>query len=160
MIKEFIPPILLKYLTGFLYGWKGNYSTWDEAKKKCSGYDSEIIFSKVKSASLKVKNGQSVFERDSVIFDKIQYSFPLLSSLALIAQQNNGKLNVLDFGGSLGSSYFQNKNMFSRTKEFNWCVVEQPHFVREGLHSFADNNLHFFLLSEGLLAALGKPFGL
>ena len=29
-------------------------------------------------------------------------------------------------------------------KEFNWCVVEQPHFVNEGKKTFANNNLHFF----------------
>ncbi len=115
-----------------------------EAQKKCSGYDSDIIFSKVKESLLKVKNGEAVFERDSVIFNKIQYSFPLLSGLSIVALKNNGKLNVLDFGGSLGSSYFQNKNKFKDISEFNWCIVEQPHFVKEGLKTFADANLHFF----------------
>ena len=144
MLKEFIPPIVLKYIIGFFYGWKGNYSSWTEAQKKCTGYDSNIIFSKVKDALLKVKNGEAVFERDSVIFDKIQYSFPLLSGLSIVALKNNGRLNVLDFGGSLGSSYYQNKNKFKDISEFNWCIVEQPHFVKEGLNSFADHNLHFF----------------
>ncbi len=144
MLKEFIPPVLLKYMIGFFYGWKGNFSTWSEAQKKCSGYNSEIIFSKVKEALLKVKNGEAVFERDSVTFDKIQYSLHLLSGLSIAALQNNGKLNVLDFGGSLGSSYYQNKNIFKDINEFNWCIVEQPHFVEEGIKTFADSNLHFF----------------
>jgi putative methyltransferase (TIGR04325 family) len=144
MLKEFIPPVLLKYITGFFYGWNGNYSTWDEAQKKCSGYDSDIIFTKVKESLLKVKKGEAVFERDSVLFDKIHYSFPLLSGLSIVALKNNGKLNVLDFGGSLGSSYYQNKNIFKDINEFNWSIVEQPHFVKEGLNTFADKNLHFF----------------
>lgn len=144
MLKELIPPVLLKYITGFFYGWNGNYSTWEEAEKKCSGYESDIIFTKVKESLLKVKNGEAVFERDSVLFDKIHYSLPLLSGLSIVALKNNGKLNILDFGGSLGSSYYQNKNIFKDINEFNWCIVEQPHFVKEGLKSFADNNLHFF----------------
>ena len=63
-------------------------------------------------ALIKVKNGDAVFERDSVIFDKIHYSFPLLSALSLTALNHNSTLNVLDFGGSLGSAYFQNKNLY------------------------------------------------
>lgn len=144
MLKELIPPVLLKYITGFFYGWNGNYSTWAEAEKKCSGYDSDIIFTKVKESLLKVRNGEAVFERDSVLFDKIHYSLPLLSGLSIVALKNNGKLNVLDFGGSLGSSYYQNKNIFKDLTQFNWCIVEQPHFVKEGLNTFADNDLHFF----------------
>lgn len=144
MLKELIPPILLHSIAGLLYGWKGNYSSWEDAKKKCTGYDSKIIFEKVKSAALKVKRGEAVYERDSVIFNKIDYSFPLLSSLLFVALKNNGILNVLDFGGSLGSAYFQNKKLFRSLKNLNWCIVEQRHFVDEGKKNFADEHLHFF----------------
>ena len=144
MIKDLTPPLLLNLLTGFFYGWKGDYASWSEAKKKCSGYDSQIIFSKVKESILKVKNGEAAFERDSVLFDKVQHSFPLLAALSLAALQNNGKLNVLDFGGSLGSSYFQNKNVLTGLQELHWCIVEQEHFVKEGQRIFEDDHLHFF----------------
>ena len=144
MLKEFLPPVMLNYLTGFFYGWKGNYSSWQEAKNKCSGYDSTEILSKVKESLLKVKKGEVVFERDSVLFDKIQYSFPLLSALLYITAAKNGKLNILDFGGSLGSSYYQNINALKELHELNWCVVEQKHFVKEGLNAFESEQLHFF----------------
>ncbi|MCX6291728.1 MAG: methyltransferase, TIGR04325 family [Bacteroidetes bacterium] len=144
LIKDFIPPFLARKLTATLYGWRGNYSSWTEAKKKCSGYDSETIFNKVRSALLKVKNGEATYERDSVLFDTIHYSFPLVSALALVALNNGSKLNVLDFGGSLGSSYYQNRNLFSELELLNWNVVEQPHFVKEGQSTFADEQLHFF----------------
>lgn len=147
MLKELIPPLFLRYIIGFFYGWKGNYKTWKEAEAKCTGYDTDVIFSKVKEALLKVKNGQAVFERDSVVFDKVQYSFPLLSALSLVAL-DKGKLNVLDFGGSLGSSYYQNKTFFKHLKEFNWSIVEQKHFVAEGQKTFADEHLHFFYTIE------------
>lgn len=151
MLKEFIPPIMLGPLTGLFYGWQGNYSSWEEARKRCTGYDNREIFEKVKSASLKVKTGEAVYERDSVTFDKVHYSFPLLSSLLFAALSNNGKLNVLDFGGSLGSSYFQNKLLLKDLSELNWCVIEQKHFVEEGKRNFADANLSFFYDIESCL---------
>ena len=61
-----------------------------------------------------------------------------------IAAQNNGKLNVMDFGGSLGSSYFQNKLFLNSLTKVNWCIVEQPGFVKIGTESFEDDCLHFF----------------
>lgn len=151
MLKEVLPPIILKYLTRFFYGWKGNYSTWQEAKKKCTGYDDVVIFNKVKYALLKVKNGEAKFERDSVIFDKIHYSFPLLSALSFTALNNNSTLNVLDFGGSLGSAYYQNKDLFTHLTNFTWNIVEQKHFVTEGKQNFSDKNLHFYFTIEACL---------
>lgn len=143
MIKSLLPPFLYKYLTTFIYGWSGNYSSWEAAEKKCTGYDSDIIFNKVKAALLKVKNGEAVAERDSVLFDKIPYSFPLLSSLSLVALAEK-RLNVLDFGGSLGSSYYHNKIISEHVTDFQWNIVEQKHFIEEGKKTFANQELNFY----------------
>lgn len=144
IIKDLIPPLILKKVSSLFYGWSGNYDTWQQAASKCSGYDSDVIIQKVRSSLLKVKNGEAVYERDSVIFDKVYYSFPLLSALSFVAARNDNRLNVLDFGGSLGSSYYQNRNFFKETKEFNWCIVEQKHFVTEGIKTFSDEHLKFY----------------
>lgn len=174
MLKKFIPPIVVPYLTGFFYGWKGNYKSWSEAQKQCSGYDSEIIFNKVKNALLKVKNGEVVFERDSVLFDKEHYSFPLISALSLVALESNLQLNILDFGGSLGSTYFQNRKLFENLKSLQWNIIEQKHFVDEGKKTFASKQLHFYytideclqhnkinvLLLGSVLQYIEKPFEL
>ena len=143
-LKDYLPPKAVRILTGMMYGWRGNYSSWKTAQSKCSGYDSDIIFEKVKSALLKVKNGEAVFERDSVIYDKVQYSFPLLAALSQVALNSNSQLNVLDFGGSMGSAYFQNRNQFKELTSFSWSIVEQEHFVTEGKKTFADDKLHFY----------------
>ena len=45
-----------------------------------------------------MKNGEAVYERDSVLFDEIQYSWGLLAGLQKAALENDGKLCVLDFG--------------------------------------------------------------
>jgi putative methyltransferase (TIGR04325 family) len=144
VIKDFVPPVVARFITGFFYGWHGNFSSWNEAVEKSGGYDSQIILEKVKISALKVKNGLAAYERDSLIFDHVEYSFSLLSGLMWIAAQNNGKLNVMDFGGSLGSSYFQNKLFLDSLTDVNWCIVEQPGFVKTGIESFEDKNLHFF----------------
>jgi putative methyltransferase (TIGR04325 family) len=124
--------------------WSGDFKTWAEAEALCNGYDSSIILEKCKDSLLKVKNGEAVYERDSVLFDKIQYSFPLLAGLMWIAAQNDGRLKIIDFGGSLGSTYLQNSIFFNNLKEVKWDIVEQPNFVKVGKEYFEDKNLKFF----------------
>jgi putative methyltransferase (TIGR04325 family) len=155
--KQFVPPIFVKLTKSrSKYGWFGNYKTWEEASRKCSGYDDVGILEKVKNAVLKVKMGEAAYERDSVLFDKTEYSWPLLSSLMWVAAVNKGKLNVLDFGGSLGSSYFQNKKFLDALDTVHWNVVEQKNFVECGEKFFQDEKLRFFNSSSDALEQLGS----
>lgn len=131
-----------KFLTAPTFS--GKYGTWEEASKSSSGYDSRAIFDKVYDASLKVKNGSAVYERDSIVFDKIEYSWPVLSALLWIATQNDNKLNIVDFGGSLGSSYYQNRYFLAHLKELRWNIVEQAMFVELGRKEFKNEHLRFF----------------
>ncbi|NOU19897.1 MAG: methyltransferase, TIGR04325 family [Bacteroidales bacterium] len=144
LIKDFLPPIFIRFLSGLFYGWHGNYSSWDKASKLCFGYNSQLILEKVRESTMMVKSGKAVYERDSFIFNEIQYSYPVLSSLMWIAAQNNGNLTVLDFGGSLGSSYYQNKLFLDHLNDVKWCIVEQPNFVKVGLEQFSDDKLKFY----------------
>ncbi len=147
LIKSLIPPIIvdtLRKLKFNKYGWHGNYKNWEEAKKASTGYDSDAILQKVRLSLLKVKNGEAVYERDSVIFDEIQYSWPLLSGLLLAASNAKGNLRVLDFGGSLGSTYYQNKKFLDQLNSVSWSVVEQKHFVDAGKKDFEDERLKFY----------------
>lgn len=125
-------------------GWFYGYKNLESIKKECSGYDCDIILEKCKNSLLKVKSGEAVYERDSVLFDKIEYSFPLLSSLLYVAAKNENKLYLIDFGGSLGSSYFQNRLILDLLKEIKWGIVEQPKFVETGKKYFEDNILKFY----------------
>jgi len=144
IIKTLIPNFVLNFIIGFFYGWRGNYSNWEEASKKCTGYNAEIILEKVKKSALMVKTGQAIYERDSVIFSRIQYSYPVLSGLLWVAAQNKGQLRVLDFGGSLGSSYYQNKTFLDSLSDVKWNIVEQSNFVKIGQENFTDKRLHFY----------------
>ena len=146
-IKSLVPPILfniVKKLQNLKYGWKGNYSSWKEAQDTSTGYDSDEILQTVKNSLLKVKNGEAVYERDSVIFNEIQYSWPLLTGLMFTAAKSEGSLKVLDFGGSLGSTYYQNKKFLDKLNDVSWSVVEQKYFVETGKKDFENGRLKFY----------------
>jgi putative methyltransferase (TIGR04325 family) len=128
-------------------GWFGGYQSWQEVQNECSGYNKNTILEKCKNALLKVKHGEAVYERDSFLFDEIQYSWPLLAGLQKVALENNGNLNVLDFGGSLGSTYYQNKD-FLNLKSLQWNIVEQENFVQCGKEFFENNELNFYFNIE------------
>ncbi len=132
-----------KYFKRKAYGWSGDYSSWQNALQHCTGYDALNILEKVKDATLKVKNGKAVYERDSVLFDSIVYSYPLLSALLWKALINKGKLNVIDFGGSLGSTYFQNKKFLDDIAAVHWQIIEQENFVTTGRKYIQDNRISF-----------------
>ena len=156
------------------YGFLGSYKSWEDAAKASTGYDSEIILEKAKASLLKVKNGEAVHERDTVLFDEVQYSWPLLAGLMWVAAQSEGKLNVLDFGGSLGSTYFQNRKFIESLHEVRWNVVEQPHFIDTGKKYFENDRLKFYhdmetclsetsantIIFSGVLLCLEKPYEL
>lgn len=138
--------------------WKGNYSSWEEALKKTSSYNSQEIFEKVRIATLNVKNGIYPYERDSVNFNEIEYSYPLLVSL--LSAIEDEELIVFDFGGALGSSYFQNKEILEKIgkiKKLRWCVIEQEEFVNIGNKEIKDDNLMFFNSTEEAFKEIGKP---
>lgn len=172
-MKDFVPPIIISFLKRkSKYGFFGDYKSWAEALADSKGYDSPVILEKVLASTLKVKNGQAVYERDSVTFDRKEYFWPVLASLLWIASKNYNRLNVLDFGGSLGSSYFQNIDFLKHLKELRWNVVEQKNFVEAGRKDLEDEHLKFYpsvkecltaskpqvLLASSVLQYLEKPY--
>jgi len=126
------------------YGWSGNYASWQEAANLSGGYDSGNILQKTRDALLQVKNGTALYERDSVIFDKIAYPFPLISCLLRSAALLKRPLHILDFGGSLGSTYYQVKDFIGADCCASWNIVEQEHYVNCGKANFEDDHLKFY----------------
>nr|WP_305891690.1 methyltransferase, TIGR04325 family [Methylomonas sp. WSC-6] len=145
--KDCLPPVLLRGLRQLRGGgivFKGDYPDWESAAAQCSGYDKDIILDKVLDATRRVKRGEAAFERDSVVFDEFEYAWPVIAGLMWAAARNAGSLNVLDFGGALGSSYFQNRRFLDKLLDFNWNVIEQPHFVQTGKSHIQDERLRFY----------------
>ena len=81
---------------------------------------------------------------------------------------------MLDFGGSLGSTYYQNKKFLDKIDDVTWNIVEQENFVKTGKEEFEDNRLKFFydvdecikienpnvLLLSSVLQYIEKPYEL
>jgi putative methyltransferase (TIGR04325 family) len=147
LLKEILPPILIKSLRkAGIFGnmhWSGDFADWSEAMKRSIGYDSDVILGKVRDALLKVKRGEAAYERDSVLYSEIEYSWPVLAGLLWVYSQDH-RLNIIDFGGSLGSTYFQNRKFLSSLENVVWSIVEQKQFVDIGVKDFQDHQLKFF----------------
>lgn len=126
------------------YGWFGNYSNWDDLTDSVGGYSEVSILEKTKDALLKVKSGTAIYERDSVVFDKVEHPFPLLTCILRSAAILQRPLHIIDFGGSLGSTYFQTKDLIGADICASWNIVEQPHYVTAGKEHFEDERLKFY----------------
>lgn len=133
--------------------WTGDYADWASAAKDAGGYDDQAIFARVKAAAAAVRDGKALWERDSALFQEEEWNWPLLAALFMIAAQNGGKLQVLDFGGAFGSTFMQHRRAFGGLRECVWHVVEQEHFVKAGKAEFANANLQFHNSIEEALAA-------
>jgi len=145
-LKRWMPPALFDFCrlcSLRAIRLSGHYDNWDDAMAQCKGYNQNVIFEKTLASSLQVKNGLKPYERDSVLFDRIVYSWPILASLNWAAAQDSGKLRVLDFGGALGTSYFQNKKFLDHLNEVSWHIIEQPKMAELGRKYLQDNVLSF-----------------
>jgi putative methyltransferase (TIGR04325 family) len=155
-LADWIPPRLRRALRGEstngAVSYSGNFETWEAARRHSDGYDAPAIVERVKQAQLKVVRGEAAYERDSVVFDKVEHSYPLLVGLLRAAMHNGGALNVVDIGGALGSTYFQCRTLLDVTALLRWNVVEQSAFVECGIAHFQNERLRFFRDLQSCLA--------
>lgn len=144
LLDWLLPPKWRSLLQGFkTYGYTGDYDSWSTASRASKGYADSSLFEKVKAAALTVNAGKAAFERDSVLFEKYEYDFPVLSALLYVAQKNSS-LCVLDFGGATGSMFFQYRPMLRHLSKLNWMVIEQAHFVAFGQQELQNEQLRFY----------------
>lgn len=173
-VKQLLPPFIIDCCNKFLrpgLKFKGPFQSWADAETRASGYDAEGILKKIEIATDLVISGDAKFERDGVAFNETEYAFPLIATLLRAAIENDGKLTVLDFGGALGSSYYQCLPFLAGIKELNWYVIEQSHFVKLGVEKYQQNQLKFYadihsvnasprinvVMVSGVLQYLEKP---
>jgi putative methyltransferase (TIGR04325 family) len=122
--------------------FSGPYKNWEIAQSKSAGYESIEIFEKVKISADKIKKTQRGYERDSIILSDKEYDHNILNILSNFLDKKDKVLNILDFGGSLGSLYFKYRKKINQ--KFNWSIIEQTKFVDEGIKNFQNDELNFF----------------
>jgi len=137
-----LPPIIYKLFYRSKYGWFLGVKDWDDAVYETIGYNDESILKKVFESVKLVKEGKACFERDSVAFTEPDYHYPTLSGILWIATLEKNYLNIIDFGGSLGSFYYQHKKMLPIYVK--WNIVEQSNFVNLGRDELQDDVLKFY----------------
>lgn len=140
-------PRKVRRINQALFGWRwfrGRYTNWSDAARRATGYDNQAILARVLKATLEVKAGRAVYERDSVLFFDSETERELINRLLRAAKENQSSLRVLDFGGSLGSIYWQHRRELSGISELRWDIVEQPHFVEAGRNYIQNERIRFY----------------
>ena len=146
--KKSIPFYLLydERISGIRY--LGDYANWQDAAAECRGYDDSVIFDKVIQASKKVIDGEAVWERDSFLFYQEKYVYKLCAAILRCALRNDNQgVRVLDIGGSLGSTHFQNRKYLSDVKNLEYVVAEQDRYAAYG-HEYLEDAVLKFISSQ------------
>lgn len=156
-IRRWLPQGLrdwINYLSGHAIYYRGEFPDWPTACAAASGYDDEALLARLASAARAVRTGNAIWEQDGVIREHIPPDFPLFAALSRVALARDGQLAVLDFGGALGSSYFQCRDFLADLKGLSWAVVEQPELVEIGRREITRDALIFFSSIEATLAEM------
>jgi putative methyltransferase (TIGR04325 family) len=150
LIRKILPARLLAPIERrfFRIRWEGDYPDWASARAACVGYDAAGITAKVVAAARQVRAGRAVYERDGVVFHQPAPAWPALGFLREAARADGGGLTVLDFGGSLGSLYQQNRAHLRGCVPLRWSVVEQLALVEAGRREFQTEELRFYSSSR------------
>jgi putative methyltransferase (TIGR04325 family) len=176
-LRAWVPPRLLEmyaYLIGDQIGLTALFPDWEAARSNAGRYSDEAITERmVAAAQAAFASKGTKFERDGAVFDQPVTPYHLAACLLRIAMANDGRLAIADFGGGLGSSFFQCRQFLSCLNELQWYVVEQPALVRRGRELFEGEELHFrdtlldisaaaqpqVVLFSGVLQYLDDPYG-
>lgn len=140
-------PLLVRGMGGHFthIRFTGDYASYDEAKRASVGYDARHILEKTREALLKVKRGENRWEQDAMVSDSDELPWALVAALLRTALvRGKRSLHVLDFGGSLGSTYFWCRPYLATALQgLRWDVVEQAGHVAVGRADFENEELRF-----------------
>jgi putative methyltransferase (TIGR04325 family) len=155
ILRSITPPILwasmhaLKSSFGNQHptrSWfEGPIPSWAEAIMRSDGWDAAVITSKTLESALQVRDGLAEFERDGVVQRTIVYSNAILTGIIFALSSGSKHLRVIDFGGGLGTGYFQNRKILQHlpSVSISWHVVERPDLATLGSQHFERPDLHF-----------------
>lgn len=152
----------------------GPYQDWAAACMHGQSYDEPAILQRMTHAADAVaKSDGRLHERDGVVFTSPVTPYPVAAYLLDAALRNSGRLFVLDFGGALGSTYWQCRSLLGGCATLQWNVVERRNVVSVGRERFQSSELRFFesvtdasasgrpdaVLISGVLQYLDDPYG-
>ena len=131
-------------------GVVGNYRTWEEALQATGPYKPEM-------ATL-IDTVRRYRDREPSYLNQYDpscrgISYPLLAGLLTASVRCGGRLSVLDFGGSLGQTWFGLEwTLRHLPVPTTWCVVDQPGCVEGALPWFESDQLRFYTSVEAAVS--------
>jgi putative methyltransferase (TIGR04325 family) len=148
-VRAWVPPAVYTLVERARRGRTGlsaPVESWSHALAASTGYDATAILDRVDARSRGTGDAACACERDGVLLDDVAPPFPLIASLLrTAAHRGDGQLSVIDFGGSLGSSYRQCREFLTPLTVLRWQVIEQPHYVTRGRAAYQTDTLSFFM---------------
>ena len=160
-IRPWIPPVISearRRRLGQSLTFNDFEGEWAAALDMSSGYSTADILDRVAAATREVIAGRAAYERDSVLFQQHEFPFAIVAALLHAALARSGKLTVVDFGGSLGSTYRQCAPLLNVVPTLHWHVIEQSTFVDVGRREFSTDQLRFWNSVRELPPALAPSF--
>lgn len=127
-------------------GFHGDFSSWAEASSRASPIDPAALAAfaeRYRQLCRRLTRREIAFARDGVAFDQPQYPLSLLAFILRALLENRGVLNLVDFGGFLGTTYFQARDFLRPAREVLWTVVELPHLVEIARTELQEGPLRF-----------------
>jgi putative methyltransferase (TIGR04325 family) len=153
MLKDLLPPSLVRLAIRQPISWTGDHPDWRHAAKSCGGYGDRELHDRIELSAREVIAGRAAYERDGVCFATPAAHWPILAA-CLLARPRDGDGAVLDFGGSFASAWLQHRGLLGNIR---WAVVEQPLLVERGRQLFPAGNPGFHINIADAVAAVGRP---
>ena len=116
----------------------GPFETWELAVESSDGYDSPYVLKKVREGVLRVLQKERAYERDGTAFVSMPRKYTLRSQIKALLRRDSV---IVDFGGGLGGTFVNNRDLFSLDWDGSYYVVEQIGFCKTGCEISAKYNL-------------------
>tara|TARA_B100001109_G_C18842267_1_gene465078 strand:- start:168 stop:1838 length:1671 start_codon:yes stop_codon:yes gene_type:complete len=127
-----------------IISYSGPFNNWEDAVEKSRGYNSKNILNEVLKNTLIAKNNLYFFERDGSLLRKNTISHNQIYLILEMINKKKRGLNIIDYGGSLGSMYFKFKDIINQKHKNTWNIIEQESYVNIGKKNLDQDNLNFF----------------
>ena len=164
VMREVVPPALWRAGTQVFSAqpqlpkiplFVGNYDTWEEAASHADAWTHESFAVHARSTAHRARRGEIAFERDARPANELQW--PIVTALNRVLAEEDRHLRLLDFGGSLGSLYYQCRPQLASDSIVEWRIVEQGKIARIGAVEFQNNEMRFFEFIADALTGNWQP---
>lgn len=157
---------LLKYITpwgliaAFQYYEKNKSFKEVKGNTKIEGYSDLCIANKIYESTERVINGEAKYERDGLLFTDDDWDVNIIASILFVMNfLKKNEINIVDFGGGMGTTYYKNQDILSKITSQNWNIIEQEVFIKFG-QKLNNPKVKFYSSIDDFIAASGSQIDL